>query len=1102
VRDVQLSFHTKQGQAAYAQYAAELIEVAGERCVLSVLADITPERRAQDELRRVNRALQTISHCNQVLVRATSEAELLEKICQGIVASPAHTPGGVYKLAWVGYTENDAARTVRVVAAAGEQKDYLDRLRISWGDNEFGRGPTGISIRAGRPEVCHDFLTDPRMAIWRESGRQCGFRSSISLPLRSEARVFGALTLYSGDAHAFDAAEVNLLTELADDLAYGIQSLRAHARKEAAEAEVRKLLREAEAARAALQESLEEQKHSAAALRASEEQFRSAMEFSPIGKAIVSLEGRWLEVNQALCRITGYSRAEMLARDFQSLTHPDDLNRDVDSIQQMLAHAIESYQVEKRYQHKDGQLIWVQVNVSPVWNVDGSPRHFISQIQDITERKRAEAERSRLMRALGERVKELTALQRTANLLQQERPFDQQLLSEFVAFLPPAWQYPEVCEARVSFAELEARTPGWQAGPWMQGVEFRTRDLRVGKIEVIYREERPTEVEGPFLAEERTLLASLADMLAAYVDRKTAEAGLRESRGALMEVNRRYVRHEAALSTLTRSYALNPEELASILRRITETVAATLEVNRVSIWNFNSTRTEITCLDLFERETGQHSHGAVLPRAGMEGYFQALDGAEPITVSDALHDPRTKALAGTYLQPLGIVSMLDVPLHARGTIMGVLCSEHGALRQWAPDEQTFVVAIANLVSMLFAQTEQLKLEFQLRQAQKLESLGTLAGGIAHDFNNILGAIISFTELTRQDHPQDADLQENLGEVLKASQRAVDLVRQILTFSRQQKQERKQAHLALVVREVLKLMRSTLPTTIEIHAEIAEDAPPVVADVTQIHQVLMNLCTNAAHAMRGRPGVLRVVLSAVNRVPGLPGFGAPPSHVQLLVSDTGHGMNEATLSRIFDPFFTTKAPGEGTGLGLAVVHGIIKEHNGDIFVESQPGVGTTFRIELPAVPGEKLDATTQFLRGAAGNGQRVLFVDDEVALGEGARRLLGRHGFDVELQRRPDEALEVFRRNPQCFAAVITDLNMPLMTGTELAAEIFKLRRNVPVFVMTGFAGGLTTEAAQAAGITALLIKPLNYVALAGQLTEAIAAAAVTAEPGQSQFLPP
>ncbi|HEV2691792.1 MAG TPA: PAS domain S-box protein, partial [Verrucomicrobiae bacterium] len=247
-------------------------------------------------------------------------------------------------------------------------------------------------------------------------------------------------------------------------------------------------------------------------------------------------------------------------------------------------------------------------------------------------------------------------------------------------------------------------------------------------------------------------------------------------------------------------------------------------------------------------------------------------------------------------------------------------------------------------------TEQKQLEDQLRQAQKLEALGTLAGGIAHDFNNILGAIISFAELCKLDNPDNAELQDNIGQVLKASDRAANLVRQILSFSRQQKHERKNLQLAPVITEALKLLRATLPATIEIQKCIDDDLPAVLANPTQIHQVIMNLCTNASHAMKGDHGQLSINLDLLH----LKDDGAKPhmelapgDHVRLTISDTGHGMDEATVRRIFEPFFTTKGPGEGTGLGLSVVHGIVKEHEAVIAVDSTPGHGTIFTIYFPA-----------------------------------------------------------------------------------------------------------------------------------------------------------
>jgi signal transduction histidine kinase/ActR/RegA family two-component response regulator len=556
-------------------------------------------------------------------------------------------------------------------------------------------------------------------------------------------------------------------------------------------------------------------------------------------------------------------------------------------------------------------------------------------------------------------------------------------------------------------------------------------------------------------------------------------------------LNERYTRHEAALSTLSRSYALKPEDLTVVLREIAEVVSRTLEVERVSMWTYNNSRTAIRCLEEYERSTGRHSQGRELKRADNEIYFKALDESDVIAAADASTDPRTRNFAVDSPPPPGIHSLLEVPLHARGATTGVLRCEHvGRPREWKPDEQTFAVAVANLVSMLFAQLEQQQLEIQLRQTQKLEALGTLAGGIAHDFNNILGAIIAFTELSRMDHPGDTALQENLGEILKASNRAAGLVRQILAFSRQQSQERRPVQLESIVKEALALMRSTLPATIEIREELAANLPPVLADATQMHQVLMNLCTNAGHAMGGRPGRLLVRLEQVGNTDAPPGpEPGPGARLLLTVSDTGHGMNTDTLGRIFDPFFTTKAPGEGTGLGLAVVHGIIKEHDGLIEVESTPGVGTTFRVLLPAIQADRQPVPPPPVNRLMPGGHRILFVDDEVSLGSVARRFLPRFGFEVEVMQRPDEALAAFRRDPARYDAVITDLTMPLMTGTDLALRLLRLRPGIPVFVATGFGGDLNPDSARAMGIRDLILKPIDFPALARRLNAEITSAA-------------
>jgi PAS domain S-box-containing protein len=369
-----------------------------------------------------------------------------------------------------------------------------------------------------------------------------------------------------------------------------------------------------------------------------------------------------------------------------------------------------------------------------------------------------------------------------------------------------------------------------------------------------------------------------------------------------------------------------------------------------------------------------------------------------------------------------------------------------------------------------------KLETQLRQAQKMEALGTLAGGIAHDFNNMLAVIAGFTELARADAEQHPEILDSLTQIAVASDRATDLVRQILAFSRQGKNERKPMRLQFIVKECLKLLASTLPSAIEIVSDIASEPLVVRADPTQIHQVMMNLCVNAAHAMRDKRGRLSVTLDtfvldgslAAKHIDIKPGV-----YARLVVADTGHGMSADTLKRIYDPFFTTKAQGEGTGLGLAVVQGIVKDHDGAILVESQAGVGTTFQLFFPieAEKAEKEDVIKVVI--PRGHGEHILYVDDEPALCESAQSLLQNLGYQVTIHSQPAKALAHFKELPLAFDLVITDLSMPGMSGVDFAMELLKINPDTPVILTSGFVGSWTNELAKTAGIREIVLKPVT-----------------------------
>jgi len=377
-------------------------------------------------------------------------------------------------------------------------------------------------------------------------------------------------------------------------------------------------------------------------------------------------------------------------------------------------------------------------------------------------------------------------------------------------------------------------------------------------------------------------------------------------------------------------------------------------------------------------------------------------------------------------------------------------------------------------------TERRKLEEQFRQAQKMEAIGTLAGGIAHDFNNILGAIVGFAELAKLDAVTPS-LQTSLDEILRGCKRAGDLVRQILAFSRRQEQQRRSVRLGPIIDEATKLLRAALPSSIQFEIEISPEAPAVFADPTQIHQVLMNLCTNAAHAMKDRPGRLRVSLERfeadeefVKLHPG----GRPGSYARLVVSDNGHGMERATIDRIYEPFFTTKAPGEGTGLGLSVVHGIVQNHEGIITVYSQPGEGTIFRLYFPA---HTTDATEPGLQSGIiphGRGQRILVLDDEPLLAQMTERILRRLGYEAEISTDPAAVLGELRTEPARYRLILTDLTMPSMTGLEFTVEALKVSPDLPIILMTGFFANLSPDQVRTIGIKEVLMKPITIRSLA------------------------
>jgi signal transduction histidine kinase/CheY-like chemotaxis protein len=598
---------------------------------------------------------------------------------------------------------------------------------------------------------------------------------------------------------------------------------------------------------------------------------------------------------------------------------------------------------------------------------------------------------------------------------------------------------------------------------------------------------------------------------------------LHEEKRRLEEENKRYTDHlEQLVEMRTRDLAASEaslrqraEELA-LLNRLGRKVNESITVDDAVQWGlkeishglapdlaliFLRCGDDLVLRGIFPEQAEaplqpQHLHKVGTCLCGL-----AVSEDKAVYSSDLQADPRC-----TMRECLiaGFRSFGALPLRSGSEVIGVLgiasrelrdLSEHGSFFEALANElsvglnksilydqvQRHAMELkASLARVEQAEAERMELQQHLQRAQRLEALGTLAAGIAHDFNNILGAMIGYTELTLLHTPPESRNAGHLKMVLNAGQRAKDLVRQILVFSRQSEEECKSVQIVHIVNEVLYFMRASLPTTIEIRKDLDHDIGMIMADPVQIHQVLMNLCTNAHHAMSEKGGILDIRVTSVNRRPDCdappPGL-KPGPYVRLTVKDTGHGMDEATMARIFDPYFTTKEKGVGTGLGLAVVHGIIQKYGGGVTVQSEPGKGAVFDLYFPAIRKEQvLESPVQ--EDLPTGHESILLVDDDPLHLEVTRKTLEYLGYRVESRSSSVDALSLFASAPRRYDLVVTDATMPAMTGERLAMELMRIREDVHVVLCTGYGEEVMEEKVKAMGIRALIMKPFKIARIA------------------------
>ncbi|OGR20018.1 MAG: hypothetical protein A2X81_12170 [Desulfobacterales bacterium GWB2_56_26] len=456
--------------------------------------------------------------------------------------------------------------------------------------------------------------------------------------------------------------------------------------------------------------------------------------------------------------------------------------------------------------------------------------------------------------------------------------------------------------------------------------------------------------------------------------------------------------------------------------------------------------------------------------------FKSIDDLTEKTVKQIYRDPQMREMVLEMLFREGTVKGLEIEFVKRdGRSLAGLVTAHVVA-----DPQGRPQYIEGIIEDI---TVRNNLEKQMRQAQKMEAIGTLAGGIAHDFNNILASIFGFAEAAKMRYARGQSVESYFDEILDAGLRARSLIKQMLTFSRQTEVKKQAICLGPIIKETIKFLRASLPAMIEIKRTFQVDDGTVWADTTHIHQIVMNLCTNSAHAMRQRGGVLEILLAEIVVAGENDGFDrlAPGSYMKLSVIDNGHGISPEIQERIFEPFFTTKTRGEGTGMGLAVIHGLVSDMGGAITVESQPGQGTVFHVFLPKLAGESRDGQGIPRRSLKAGSAEILLVDDEEGFVRTGKEILEQLGYTVVTAADGLTAFRIFKEDPARFDLVVSDVAMPKMTGLELTKKIKMMNPRIPVILTTGFKEGIDDEMKQNLDICAILLKPM----LARELTEAI-----------------
>jgi PAS domain S-box-containing protein len=794
-----------------------------------------------------------------------------------------------------------------------------------------------------------------------------------------------------------------------------------------------------------------------------QKKYRSIIERIEDGYYEVDLAGNFIFFNESMLKILGYSRDELTGMN--NRRYMDEKNsKKVFNAFNRVYKTRESYKAfDWELIRKDGSRCYVETSVVIIEDSKGQPIGFQGTARDITERKRAEqrlADESNFQRVLGEIANEFINI--------PSATIDEGINRA----LKTAGQFARADRSYVIRFDFEAGTIR-NTHEWCRtGIEPQIDNLQDVSIEmfswVIDKLINLQVVNIPHVAELPPEAKEAKDEFEAEGIQSMLLVPLVSEARCFGTVGFDFVKQaEFCTESKIRLLKMSGATLSNALARKQAEEALRQSKERYK------TLTNNLHVGIYRNTPGSQGKFIEANPAIVEMFgYQSRDEFIAVNVVNLYQNPEDRNKFKEEISKYGSVNKYEVKLKKKdgtpfvGSVSAVSVKDaDGKIKYYD--------------GILENTTGKRELELQLQQAQKMEAIGTLAGGIAHDFNNILSAIIGYTELSLNDIEKESILYQNLQEIFRAGGRAKDLVKQILTFSRQTTQELKPVQVKLICKEAIKFLRASLPTTIEIHQEIENDSL-VMADPTQIHQVLMNLCTNAGHAMGEKGGVLEVKVADVQLKADFMAQHKelkPGPYLELSVSDTGYGIPAHLLDRIFDPFFTTKEKSEGTGMGLSVVHGIVGSYGGKIIVSSEPGKGTTFKIYLPTV--ERDEAPQPIAEESiAGGTERILFVDDEPALVKIGKQMLESLGYKVTGRTSSVEALELFKAKADSFDLVITDMTMPNMTGDELARELIRVKPEIPVILCTGYSARINQQRAAAMGIRAFVSKPVPRMDIA------------------------